>query len=80
MKDRDIREELEETDAEMLRQEERGPTADDELEGYDKTDADSFPASDPPEAMEAQTPDDVGEAAGAALTGIRPREDDSHED
>lgn len=73
MSDRDIRREVEEKDAEMLRQEERAPTIDDELEGYDKADADSFPASDPPAAAEAETPEDVDEAASAAFTGVDPR-------
>jgi hypothetical protein len=44
----DIRKAREKKDAEMLRQEELGGEADDRLRGYDKTEADSFPASDPP--------------------------------
>lgn len=58
MNNRDVRKEVEAKDAEMLRQQERAPKDDDELHGYDKTAADSFPASDPPEATQAQTPDD----------------------
>jgi hypothetical protein len=49
MNDRDIRNELEAKAAEMLRQQELAPKDDDGLDGYDKTIADSFPASDPPE-------------------------------
>ena len=52
MSDRDIRDELEAKAAEMLRQRELAPKGDDGLSGYDKTLADSFPASDPPEYSE----------------------------
>lgn len=48
MSDEDIRIERERKDAEMLKQEERGMGPADPLHGYDKADADSFPASDPP--------------------------------
>lgn len=46
--DESIRKEVEKKNAEMLRQQEQGKKSDDRLHGYDKTDADSFPASDPP--------------------------------
>lgn len=59
MSDRDdIKKELETKDAEMLRQQERAAESQDRLHGYDKTDADSFPASDPPSSMASQTPGD----------------------
>ncbi len=58
MNDRDIRRELDTKDAEMLRQQERAAESNDRLRGYDKTDADSFPASDPPSSMASETPDD----------------------
>lgn len=48
MSEKDIRKERERKDAEMLQQEERGGESNDRLHGYDKADADSFPASDPP--------------------------------
>ena len=47
----DIRIEVERKDAELHRQRERADKDDDPLRGYDKTDADSFPASDPPSTM-----------------------------
>lgn len=50
MSDRDIRKDLHAKDAEMLRQQERAADSNERLHGYDKTDADSFPASDPPPA------------------------------
>jgi hypothetical protein len=56
MSDRDIHEELERKDAENLRQQERGADSNERLHGYDKTDADSFPASDPPTSMTPQKP------------------------
>lgn len=49
MNDRDLQHELEEKAAEMFKQQEVAPHDDDGLSGYDKTIADSFPASDPPE-------------------------------
>lgn len=55
MSDRDIRKEVQRKDAEMLRQQERGEDANDRLHGYDKTDADSFPASDPPSPQTPET-------------------------
>ncbi len=63
MSDRDIRKELNTKDAEMFRQQERAADSNERLHGYDKTDADSFPASDPPSSMASQTPDDVDPAA-----------------
>lgn len=54
MKSDDVRKEREEKDAEALRQEERATKSNDRLHGYDKTDADSFPASDPPSTMPGQ--------------------------
>lgn len=76
MSDRDVRKEVEAKDAEMLRQQERAVEDDrDRLFGYDKTDADSFPASDPPEAASGETPEDVDEAASAAITGVRPHDE-----
>ncbi len=58
MSDRDIRKELHTKDAEMFRQQERAADSNERLHGYDKTDADSFPASDPPAATPAQKPTD----------------------
>ena len=57
MSDRDIRKELQNKDAEMLRQQERGADSKERLHGYDKTEADSFPASDPPSAAQPKKPD-----------------------
>ncbi len=75
MSDRDIRKELETKDAEMFRQQERAADTNERLHGYDKTEADSFPASDPPAAMTPQKPDDADRAAGAASTGVRKNEE-----
>ena len=78
MSDRDVREEVEKKDAEMLRQQELGEkddVGDDGLYGYDKTDADSFPASDPPSAEQPETPEEIDEAASASITGVRPHDD-----
>lgn len=47
----DIAKEVERKDQEMYEQEQRGEEAREKLQGYDKTDADSFPASDPPPAQ-----------------------------
>ena len=52
MSDRDISDELQNKNAEMFRQQELGTKSDDRLEGYDKAEADSFPASDPPAKSE----------------------------
>ncbi|HET9029176.1 MAG TPA: hypothetical protein VFN49_03295 [Candidatus Aquilonibacter sp.] len=51
-----LQKELEKKDAEMLRQQERAASSNDRLHGYDKTDADSFPASDPPSPMTSVVP------------------------
>jgi hypothetical protein len=51
----DIHKERERKDAEMLRQRERAADSNDPLHGYDKTDADSFPASDPPSPAPAES-------------------------
>lgn len=60
MSDRDdIRTELEAKDAEKLRQEERATESLERLHGYDKTDADSFPASDPPSTMPGEHENEV---------------------
>ncbi|MBV8639470.1 MAG: hypothetical protein JO322_15440 [Candidatus Eremiobacteraeota bacterium] len=56
MSDRDIQKERERKDAEMHRQEERGGDVNDRLRGYDKAEADSFPASDPPAAAAPKKP------------------------
>ena len=48
--DNDIAAEVERKDAEMYEQEQRAPKSREKLKGYDKVDADSFPASDPPQA------------------------------
>ncbi len=47
----EIAKEVERKDQEMYEQERRGEKSHDKLKGYDKTDADSFPASDPPPAQ-----------------------------
>ena len=66
MNDRDeIQKERERKDAEMHRQEQLGEDADDQLHGYDKADADSFPASDPP-------------AASTNITGVIPEKTGRH--
>ena len=44
----DVAKKAEEKDLEMHRQQERGEQSNESLRGHDKTDADSFPASDPP--------------------------------
>ena len=73
MSDRDIQKERERKDAEMQRQEERGGDANDRLRGYDKTNADSFPASDPP-PVTPPTTEDADQAGSAGITGVRPDE------
>ena len=81
MNDRNVHDEVEAKDAEMLKQQELGREEmeadedDDGLSAYDRADADSFPASDPPEAAEAETPDDIDRAASAGITGVRPHDD-----
>ncbi len=47
----DIAKEVAVKDQEMYEQERRAEKSHDKLKGYDKTDADSFPASDPPPAQ-----------------------------
>ncbi len=54
MHDDDVRRELEAKERELALQQERARRGDDRLRGYDKTDADSFPASDPPSSMPGQ--------------------------
>ncbi len=44
----EIAADAEQKDREMLRQQERAEKTSESLGGHDKTDADSFPASDPP--------------------------------
>lgn len=48
MMSHDFRTELEEKNAEMERQHDLATPVDEPKDGYDKADADSFPASDPP--------------------------------
>ena len=74
MSDDDLRKEREKKDAEMHRQEQLGGEQNDRLRGYDKTDADSFPASDPPSTLPEQTPEKIDQAASAGITGVRPNE------
>jgi hypothetical protein len=48
MMSHDLKTEVEEKNAEMQKQRELAHRSDQPETGYDKTDADSFPASDPP--------------------------------
>jgi hypothetical protein len=48
MMSHDIRTEMDEKNAEMQKQRDLAHKPDEPSDGYDKTDADSFPASDPP--------------------------------
>lgn len=69
MSDRDIRKERQTKDDEMLRQQERAAESNERLHGYDKTDADSFPASDPPPSTVVPMQQDADRAARASKTG-----------
>jgi hypothetical protein len=60
----DIRRDLEDKDAELQRQRELADKGTEKLRGYDKTDADSFPASDPPSTMPGETGAPRSEGSG----------------